>query len=298
VEVRDLRYFVALAEELHFGRAARRVFIAQPPFSQQIRRFEDELGLPLFTRSSRHVELSDAGARLLPLARRTLKAADEFTDAARRSSRGSSGELRIAIDASVLLEGIPDAVRQFREAFPDVRVVMTAMTVAQQLIGLHNDHIDIAISWTTSGRPGIATLPLPPLDMVVALQAGHRFAVPTGEPLDLLDLRHEVFLATPAEVDGFLLRLCRDAGFVPHVESRTEDTFSAIALVGAGAGVVVGSAGIRQLHIAGVAHRQLALAAAPATHSMMWRPGHESPLLTRFVSAIHDSLSAQAGPAS
>lgn len=290
MELRDLRYFVVLAEELHFARAARRVFIAQPPFSQQIRRLEEDLGLDLFLRTSRHVELSPAGARLLPLARQTLRAAQEFTEAAGRAAAGTSGELRIAIDASVLLDGIPQAFRAFHAECPDVRLVMAAMTATEQTTRLLNDEIDIAISWTTTPRPGITALPLPPLEMVVALPLGHRLAANPDKPLALTLLRDEVFLATEAERDGFLLRLCADAGFTPRVESRTADTFSAIGMVGAGAGVVVASAGIRQLHVSGVTHRTLDLVAPPNTHSVMWRSDRESPLLARFVSVIGDSL--------
>lgn len=290
MELRDLRYFVVLAEELHFGRAARRVFIAQPPFSQQIRRLEADLRLDLFVRTSRHVQLSPAGARLLPIARRALRAAEEFADAAARSSAGTSGELRIAIDASVLLDGIPQAFRAFHAACPDVRLVMAAMTATEQTTRLLNDEIDIAISWTTAPRPGITSLPLPPLDLVVALPIGHRLAATEEQPLALAHLREETFLATEAERDGFLLRLCAEAGFTPRVETRTADTFSAIGMVGAGTGIVVASAGIRQLHISGVTHRTLDLATRPNTHSMMWRADHESPLLARFVSIIGDSL--------
>jgi DNA-binding transcriptional LysR family regulator len=293
VELRDLRYFAALADELHFGRAARRMFIAQPPFSQQIRRFEEDLGLELFVRTSRRVELSEAGRRLLPVARQTLQAAEDFTRAAQRSSAGTSGDLRIAVDASVLLDGIPDALRQVHGSFPDIRLVMTAMTVNEQVTQLLNDQIDVAISWTAPARRGIATAALPPVAMTVALPAGHRLAAAADQPLTLLELRDEVFLATKGELDGFLLRLCAEAGFEPHVERRSADTFSAIAMVGAGVGIVVASAGIRQLHIAGVVHRPLDLAAQPITHSIMWRSDHESPLLSRFVSSVQGSY----GPA-
>lgn len=287
MDLRDLRYFVALADELHFGRAARRMFIAQPPFSQQIRRFEEDLGLELFVRTSRRVQLSEAGSRLLPAARQTLQAAEDFTHAAERASAGTSGELRIAVDASVLLDGIPQALRRVHVTFPDIRLVMSAMTAGEQVTQLLNDQIDVAISWTAPARRGIATAALPPVAMAVALPAGHRLAA-GDQPLTVLDLRDEIFLATKGELDGFLLRLCDEAGFTPHVEHRSADTFSAITMVGAGVGIVVASEGIRQLHIAGVVHRALDLAGQPITHSLMWRSDHESSLLSRFVSSILD----------
>ena len=292
MELRDLRFFVALAEELHFGRAARRMFIAQPPFSQQIRRFEIELGLTLFERTSRRVVLTAAGHRLLPAARQALEAMDEFTSAAVRSSEGSSGRLRIGVETSVLLDSIPEALRNYRTRYPEVDLVMTSMPVETQVEQLLDDRVDVAISWTFEGRPSIASLRLPPVDMVVALPANHHLASDREGSLELLHLRDETFLASQGESAGYLQAICELAGFEPHIETRSTDTFSAIAMVGAGAGIVIASAGMAQLHIESVVYRPLLMSTDPVTHSLLWRSTTDSPLIARFVSCIDEFLRA------
>jgi DNA-binding transcriptional LysR family regulator len=290
MELRDLRFFVALAEELHFGRAAKRMFIAQPPFSQQIRRFETELGVTLFERTSRKVELTAAGQRLLPPARQALAAMNEFTSAAVRSSEGRSGRLRIGVETSVLLDSIPEALRNYRTQYPDVDLVMTSMPVETQVEQLLDDMLDVAISWTFEGRSGIASKGLPPVDMVVVLPTNHHLASGPESPLELQQLRHETFLASHGETAGYLKAICELAGFEPHIETRSTDTFSAIAMAGAGAGIVIASAGMTQLHIESVVYRPLLMRTDPVTHSLLWRSTTDSPLTARFVSCIDEFL--------
>src|SRR2546430_5817876 len=122
MELRHLRYFIAVAEELHFGRAALRLFIAQPPLSQQIMQLERELGFPLFTRTKRHVELTPAGRLFLDEAREILSGIEKAVGAARRAAQGQTGRLRIGFVGSAAYHLLPDVLRRFRDDFPDVEL--------------------------------------------------------------------------------------------------------------------------------------------------------------------------------
>src|SRR4051812_18327058 len=143
IELRHLRYFVAVAEELHFGRAARRLGIAQPPLSLQIQRLEAELGVSLFDRTSRRVELTPAGHTLLEEGKRVIENFYSATDAARRAARGETGSLTGAFAASVMFLSLPKIIRRFRDEFPGVRLELRELPTGMQIAALRTGDLDI-----------------------------------------------------------------------------------------------------------------------------------------------------------
>jgi DNA-binding transcriptional LysR family regulator len=172
IELRHLRYFVTLAEELHFGRAAARLGIAQPPLSQQIQRLELVLGTRLFERTSRKVQLTDAGQALLVEARRVLMAAETAVEAARRAGRGESGELRVAFAATVMFLDLPRIIREFRSRFPAVHLDLREMPTGPQLTALRQGDIDIGFVREPREDPA--------LEIVTVMREPLRIAVNSG----------------------------------------------------------------------------------------------------------------------
>src|ERR1700748_302361 len=145
IELKHLRYFVAVAEELHFGRAAERLHLAQPPLSQQIRKLEELLGYPLFTRTSRSVTLTTAGEALLQRARRTLRNVQRDLEETRSIGRGDVGSLHIGFIGSAVLSTLPGIIRNYREVHPSVRLHLHESFTSMVLEGLENGSLDAGI---------------------------------------------------------------------------------------------------------------------------------------------------------
>ncbi len=287
MELRHLRYFVAVAEELHFGRAARRLHIAQPPLSQQIRRLEAELGTPLLERSRRHVALTAAGAALLPHARRTLQVAEQGAEAARRAARGETGSIAVGFVGSAMAGPLPDVVRAFRAACPGVEVALRQMTTAAQAAALRAGELDLGCLRPPLRDAGIAVAPILTEALVVALPAGH--AAASGEGVDLAALAGEPFIMPPRqEGEAFadhLLAACAAAGFQPNVAQTATEMSTVLGLVAAGLGVALVPASLASVPRPGVAFRPAETPApAPAlTLALAWLPANLSPAADRFL---------------
>jgi DNA-binding transcriptional LysR family regulator len=239
LELRHLWYFVAVAEELSFGRAAQRVGIAQPPLSQQIRRLEDTLGCTLFDRSGRRVRLTDAGSVLVTEARRLLADAAHTTQLMRSAGRGEVGTVTIGYWSSTLFSPLPAAVRRFRERFPDVAVRLRELYPPHHIDAIRAGAIDIAILREPEPVEGIAVLPVLVEPLVAAVPSDHRLA--TRRAIAPAQLRDEPFVLFPREaLPGLyvkLLDLCRRAGFEPRVVQEVDAWHTIVSLVEAGIGV-------------------------------------------------------------
>jgi DNA-binding transcriptional LysR family regulator len=222
-ELRHLRYFVAVAEELNFSRAARRLRMAQPPLSAAIRQLEAELGTSLFRRTSREVVLTDAGRALLGGARRTLTEADGAVAAARRAGAGETGSLRVAFSWSVIFETLPALGRAFKARLPDVELYTEQMWNATMSDALRGGTIDVALALCPEIADGVAATPIRAERAVVVLSAGHPRV---GEaPIRLEALADEAFVLFPREYGprlyDTLVALCRTAGFEPTIRRES-----------------------------------------------------------------------------
>lgn len=239
LELRYLWYFIAVAEELSFSRAAVRIGIAQPPLSQQIQKLEGLLGCALFDRRGRRVQLTDAGALLLGEARRLLADAAQITQRLRRAARGETGTLTIGFWPSTLFSPLPLAVRRFREQFPGVEVRMREAFPPTQFDAIRAGTLDIAIVREPEPADGIIERPLLAEPFVAAVPEDHRLA--RLRAIAPAQLRDEPFVLFPREsapgVYSRLLGLCRRAGFEPRVVQEVEAWHTIISLVEAGIGV-------------------------------------------------------------
>jgi DNA-binding transcriptional LysR family regulator len=241
LELRHLRYFVAVAEELHFGRAARRLHMAQPPLSQQIRRLEELVGSPLLTRTSRRVALTPAGQTFLERSRRLLAQAQADLDEAGRIGRGEEGRLDVGFIASAIPLGITDRIRAFRDRYPAVHVQLHEGFTSQIVERVLARDIDMGIVRDIEPDPSLEITALATEGFVAVLPAGHPLA---GRPeLDAALLRDEPFVFYPrsAGEQAYLRNLapCRAAGYEPRVVQEGTSWVTLLHLVGAGLGVTI-----------------------------------------------------------
>jgi DNA-binding transcriptional LysR family regulator len=264
MELRHLRYFVAVTEELHFGRAARRLGISQPPLSQQIKALEDELGVALFERTSRQVALTGPGRLFLAEARRTLAQAAHAIDIARRAQQGEVGELSIGFSSSVpFTPVVVDALSAFRESRPAVRLNLTEMPRGEQIEALAQERIDIGFirgfeTPSLSIPVNVRMLMTEPL--LVAMRSDHPLAgqarLPTIE--DLRDAPFVLYERTfGAGFNEHLTRLCARAGFAPRVVQEATGLSTLLGLVAAGMGITVITRSLGVLHPENIVFRTL-----------------------------------------
>lgn len=226
VEIRHLRYFVAVAEELNFSRAAQRLHMAQPPLSGAIRQLEQELGTDLFLRSTREVSLTEAGRALLEGARRTLTELDRTITAARRAGAGESGSVRIGFSWSARFETLPLIGQAFRAGHSDVELLTEEMWNARMPQALRSGALDIAVALCPEIADELSYQPIRREKVVALLAARHRLS---GEnPIALDALAKDGFLLFPRELAPHLhddlVSLCRRAGFEPKIRSESFHT--------------------------------------------------------------------------
>ena len=286
IELRHLRYFVAVAEELHFGRAARRLNVSQPPLSQQIRQLETAIGVPLFVRTSRRVELTPAGSALLDGARRTLAEAARSIAAAQRAGRGEVDMLRVGFTDSAALSGLPELVRAYRAAHPGVHLDLIEGTTESQLENVERDLVDLALVRGPVTSDAFRTVVIRREPFVLALSADHRLL--KRRSLTMKMLADEAFVLFPRHLappfHDLVVRMCRRAGFDPQIRYECGEYEALLSLVAAGLGVAIVPASVQNLRRTGVEFRSLRGVDAIAEIALVYRPHRQSAALERFVS--------------
>ena len=293
IETRLLRQFIAVAEDLHFRRAAERLHMAQPPLSQAILRLEEALGYPVFERTNRKVSLTPAGDAFLATARQVLASLEEGVAATRRVAQGIEGHLRLSFIHITPYAHVLTALRAFRLASPAVQFTLREASTQQQVEWLEKGEVDIAVL-RAPGRstPGLRFERLSGEDIVVALPSDHRCA---GQArVDLLELAGDDFVASPRALgQGFhdqLASLCLHAGFVPRVAQQARRLQTVLGLVTAGFGVALLPASLGACMPAGVVMLPLASGApAPLRQLdlyMAWDPRRTSPVRERLLAQL------------
>jgi len=300
MELRHLRYFVAVAEELHFTRAALRLNIAQPPLSQQIRALEEELGVQLFARTRRSVALTDAGQALLPRARELLATTQALPEELQRVARGEIGQLRIGFSSTLpLTKVLRDVVADHRHTHPDVALHLREMHTQLQFEGLRRGELDVGLVRYNEHAPeGIRLVLLrrDPLRLVVP--AAHRFA--RRRSVAIAECRDEAFIGFPGSAGtgtGPLLnRLCAQAGFEPRIAQEAREATTQIGLVAAGLGIAVLPAPLEAVRIEGVRYVALEGEEAMLVMSAATRADESSERVLGFVRRVSALAAGSADP--
>ena len=285
-----LRYFVAVAEELHFGRAAARLSMSQQPLSRQIQRLESEVGVRLFERTTRRVTLTPAGEVFLEETRKTLDALDKAVGAARQAERGEVGTLRVGYTATALYNLLPEVVRSFGESFPGVRLDLAEMGSAELEAAILAGDVQAAFLYGFAGGPGVESVVLRDERIVVALPEGHPLA--GRDAVSLRELAGEPFVFYPRHrgpgLYDRIIGFCREAGFSPDVVQEAAHEHTVIGLVASWVGVALVFDCMRKLGRSGVVYRPIADVDASVELGLLWRADDPSPSLRAFVDLARD----------
>lgn len=302
MELRHLRYFIAVAEEGHITRAAERLGIQQPPLSLQIKALERELDVQLFRRKPRGVELTDAGVAFLERARVILNEVERAFASTRRTARGEQGRVVVGFTASAPFHPfVPRVIRAYREMSPLVSLALEESGSSDLVQGLHNEQMDaVFIRSPVADVVGLEVTPLLEEEMVVALPAGHPLAT-QGSANDLTtlplgSLAKETFVlykrpGGPGLYDT-IITACRGAGFVPRVGQEAPRIVSTLNLVAAGLGVSIVPASLRRLQMDGVIYRRISDTAElklKAPLILACRPGENSAAVQRFIDLVRNT---------
>jgi DNA-binding transcriptional LysR family regulator len=302
-ELRLWRQFVALAEDLHFGRAAARLHMTQPPLTQAIQGLERSLGVPLFHRTRRSVALTPAGLALLPAVRRLLAAAEALPQVAQAAAAGLAGQLRLAFVSNVAYGPLPEWLRSFRLAHPDVALQLREATLDVQLAAFDADEIDAGFVLHAPGAvpPGFAAWAALTEPLVMALPASHPAA--DGPQLRLRDVASEPLVIFPRQIAPSLydavLAAYRARGATPQIGQEAIQMQTIVNLVSAGMGLAWVPASVTRLQRPGVVYRPVADAALQCQTSLVWRTP-PPPVVQRFVAHVQSQAQAAvaaAGPA-
>ena len=285
MELRHLRYFTAVAEELHFGRAAARLHIAQSPLSQQIRRLESELGVQLFDRNRRTVRLTDAGRLLQSQAAPLLAQADRLEETMRAAAAGEAGTLTVGFVGSATYRTLPTIVRAFRQAHPQVEVKLVELTTGPQLEALEAGRIDVGLVRPPVRSDAFVVIPLVEEQLLVALPDSHPLARRKVVPVSML--ADEPFVSFPRRLGAGLyddiLAVCTAAGFSPTVVQEANEMQTIVSLVSAGIGVALVPESVRTFSREHLAFRRLRGSSATLRLALAHRAGRPSPLVQQFL---------------
>jgi DNA-binding transcriptional LysR family regulator len=260
VELRHLRYFVAVAEELHFGRAAARLGIQQPPLSQQIKYLESVIGHPLFVRTSRSVLLTATGQELLERARRILTRVQEDLVAVRRVGRGEVGALTVGFAGSAMLTVLPDVVKVYRRDYLEVRLRLLEMATSEIIERLRDGSVDLGFLRDPGKQEGLVIETVLREPFVAVLPERHRLAKMKSIPVAKLKGEPFVFYQRRMGPVAYekTMHLCQRAGFEPQIVQDTPQWPTAIRLIAAGLGVSITPACVAKLGVPGVVFRKIA----------------------------------------
>ncbi|HEY6498750.1 MAG TPA: LysR family transcriptional regulator [Streptosporangiaceae bacterium] len=299
MELRRIQYFVAVAEEAHFGRAAQRLQMAQPPLSQQIRALESEMGVVLFHRTTRKVELTAAGERFLPRARAILAEVDDAVAEAAQVADGMLGRIAIGFTGSATYDLLPSLVRVLRADLPGIELdIHGEMLTPDQVAALADGSLDLGLLRPPVHSTAIDVQVLRREPLIAVLPEHHALA--GRDRVRLSDLRDDPFITYPSNhrsvVYEAVIDACQQAGFVPANVHEVAETSTMVSFVAAGLGVALVPASVQHLRITGATYLPLAGTTREVELALATRAGETSPHVAR-VRARAESLIGGGGPA-
>ena len=290
MEFRHLRCFIALAEELHFGRAAQRLAMTQPPLSLNIQQLEASVGARLFERNSRGASLTAAGDAFLPKAIALLEQAAQAAREARDVGQGLAGQLQIGFAGTVLYRGLPQVLRDFGAAHPKLRLALRELSSSEQLVELVHDRLDLGFVHTTRVPAGFSQILVSSQPFMACLPSSHPLA--KKELLSLDQLKGEAFAivmrAVSPDYHDRILAACADAGFEPSLALELRHWLSVVSVIAQGLGVGLVPAALQQAGLPGVAFVPLAQPLAPYDTHCLWRTGRDQAALGAFLAAVRE----------
>ncbi|KQW43821.1 MULTISPECIES: LysR family transcriptional regulator [unclassified Roseateles] len=286
MEFRHLRYFIALAEELHFGRAAQRLAISQPPLSVAIQQLEANVGARLFDRDSKGVRLTPAGVAFRSSAQGLLDRAEDACALAREVQAGEVGRLRLGFVGSTLFNGLSAWLQAFQASHPKVEVVVVELNSQDQINALLGEELDLGLVHTDRLPPTLISQPLYSEPFLACLPANHPAAKLKEIPLALLSDQPFILFSRKGSPDyhARIVEICRQHGFYPRLQHEGRHWLSVVSLVAQGMGVSIVPAAFQRSGIQGATFRPLAEAIESSAVFAAWRQNSADPLIQRFLS--------------
>ena len=290
LEIRKLRYFIAVAEELHFGRAALRLHMSQPPLSRHIKALEHMLDVQLFTRSSQGVELTTEGQTLLAEAKKIIRLSDRAVELTQQAKRGEIGRLEVAYYGTAIFQILPNLLKKFKDRFPTIALSLHNLNKDDQLQAIRDHQIHIGFNRYIVEAPDLETQTIVSERLFVALsdemappgEKAIELSTVAGWPLVLFPIGPR-----PSFADQ-IIKVFGDAGLTPTIAQEAEDAISAIALVGAGFGVTLVPQSATCLQLPHVVYRPLA-SSAPSTDLLcVYLAANRPPVLNAFVEFLRE----------
>jgi DNA-binding transcriptional LysR family regulator len=299
LELRHLKYFVAVADELHFGRAAERLGMSQPPLSQQIHALEQRLGAKLFERKGRGIALSSAGSALLPRARSLLTQAERAAESVARTQRGELGELHLGLMSSgPFTVVVPRVLVRFRERLPDVRLFIHELPSSHQIDALEQGVIDVGVIRPDALPDGIKAIELFKDSLTVVVHSSNPLAATPG-PIDISELAHEDFIVFQRHLGTRLydevIALCTKSGFSPRILYEVRELPTIIGLISGGFGVAVLPGSVQRMMVQNVVYRPVAHMESATAVWAIYRDDASNPMVNAFLEIAQCLASKQAG---
>ncbi|NJN86397.1 MAG: LysR family transcriptional regulator [Leptolyngbyaceae cyanobacterium SL_7_1] len=294
MELRQLKYFIAVAEELHFGRAAELLHLSQPALSKQIQALEDSLDVQLFERTKHWVRLTIAGQTLLETARRILREVDAGIQVVKQVAAGETGRLKIGFTEATLFSLAPRIIRIYREQYPQVELSLTSSGTEAQVEALRTHQIDLGFVYLPIREPSLSICPLFEEVYVVALPSSHRLA--RQKQLSLQSLANETLIFYPRSLAPVLyanfIKCCEQAGFVPNIVQEAELAQTRLGLAAAGIGITFVLSNMQNLTAKGVVYRSLTEDFLALKLALAWRRDESSPVVHEFLKVLTGVLKA------
>lgn len=266
--------------------------MAQPPLSQQIRQLENEIGVQLFERTNRRVELTSAGLVFLEETRAILASVEQAVTHAQRASRGDWGWFGVGFVGSANYDALPAILRRFRERYPEVELVLEEMLGEEQEDALRENRIHIGFTRLSTPEAGFGMESLMQEPLLLALPATHHLA--TQENIELRTLANEPFILfhqpSPSSYGGYIVRVCEEAGFTPRMVQRVGEVQTAISLVSAGIGITLVPSTVQNFQREGVVYKSLAEPAPCIGLMLLYRENDTSPILPRFLEIAREAV--------
>ncbi len=285
IELRHLRYFIAVAEELHFGRAALRLHMAQPPLSQQIRKLEEWVGHPLFARTSRSVRLTPAGSELLKRLQQTFRKLENDVRAARQIGRGEVGALDVGFVGSAMLTTIPQLLSRYRKLYPDVRLRLQEYPTSALVAVLQEGSLDVGFLRDPEFATGLSFEKVISEPFVAVVPASHRLA--TKKSISVAALRNEPFVFFSRSFGQGAwhktVALCEEHGFQPNIVQETPQWLTTLRLVGAGIGVTIAPKCVAEIATGEVVCLPLQKVSSRSYIELAFQTNHACPIANAFL---------------
>lgn len=294
MEFRHLRYFLVVAEELHFGRAARRLSISQPPLSLNIQQLEASVGARLLTRNSKQVTLTAAGRAFVPAARALLDQAAQAAALAKDVGQGMAGSLTIGFAGTMLYSGLPEILARFQAQHPLLRVMLRELSSSEQLTELAHGRLDLGFVHTTRVPSELSQVLVASQAFVCCLPVTHLLASKKIIRLGLLQGEPFAVVSRTVSPDYHdrIVQTCLDAGFFPEIRYELQHWLSVVSLVSQGMGVALVPRALAQSALPGTAFIALDASMTPYETHCLWKAGGDNAALMAFVTAVRAASGA------